>query len=424
MFHLRPITFHFLLSLAILAIAPFALSSCSDDEPTVSPNDNGSKVKLTMLINVGSESTSAATTTEDLTNPNGTFYENYIDTSKLRIFIYKPGNNVNGYDWNLHKELTITGATRISNTTYRVTCEYEDGILPTTSKFYVAVTANWPYKPTDTSAIAYLCVKPGSEYQYHYGSESHYVQYDYFNNNATPQSSGTVDYRDADGNDTYFTPSETTPIPMFGVKGYNYSDYEGKTEVDLGSIYMIRAMAKLIINYESTDADIVSAKLRYSYDTGLCGFTHSYNDSRTDSIDSSNRYIVAIPGVWTTGYAQGYNNENPLKVIENVPFKKVSKGTSSKSQYVLYIPAYNNATGFEHIKTYQSYISIYTKDIPSLSGDEYDDEFKVQFENEDGSVYNLCRNYMYIYNITVLKKSIKYSVIKWDYRDAAPIVFE
>jgi hypothetical protein len=424
MFHLRPITFHFLLSLAILAIAPFALSSCSDDEPTVSPGDNGSKVKLTMLINVGSESTSAATTTEDLTDPNGTFYENYIDTSKLRIYVYQ-NTGSQAYGGTFYKELTITGATRISNTTYRVTCEYEDGVLPTTTKFYVAVTANWPYDPTNKSNAGFLCIMPGSEYPYHYGSESPYVQYDGTSDFKYSKTSvsGTVDYRDADGNDTYFTPSETTPIPMYGGKMYNYSDYAGKTEVDLGSIYMIRAMAKLIINYESTDADIVSAKLRYCYDTGLCGPTTLYNDTKTDSIDSATQDIVNVPGAFTQNYNKGYNDENPLKLIENVPFKKVSKGTSSKSQYVIYIPCYNNAT-FAHLVTHVSYISIYTKDIPSLSDDEYDDEYKVQFENEDGSVYNLCRNYMYIYNITLLKKSIKYSVIKWDYRDAAPIVFE
>jgi hypothetical protein len=449
MFHLRLTKSNYLLSLLVSALAPLAISSCSSqtDEPTTVENKD-----YTFIISLGSPNSSSS----DILNEMGTYEENYIDPNNLQIFIVKKkaGENYGGQTG--MSLLQITELDRLSTNTYGVVTNLDEVGLPETDYFSIVICANWPYDSDSRNKAnpAMMCIVGGGEYPCHYGSVSGYIEYSGANSYTTyTADQAVIDYRDADGNDTYYTPSTETPMPMYGQKAYTKSDFAGQTHFNLGTVTLIRAMAKLVVNCTSSDVELNAAKMKYSYDVGMCGPTDMYEDTGTQEVNSSVNNIVNIPLVFTTGYNKGLNNQNPLRIIEDVPFKKYYKriittyediygniqtsvtedsrsgpqniiiSTSYQSQYVIYVPSYNNVAGFDHIATFPSCINLYgTKH--NADGTTEETTYTIEFKDDDGNAYNLCRNYMYVYDVFLYGNLLKYSVVPWNYSTQQPIYFQ
>jgi hypothetical protein len=317
----------------------------------------------------------------------GTYAENFVDTEKLHVYFfnYSGYTNVGG---NYESELTIKSAVRIDATTYRVVGTI--AALPTTSYFRAAVTANWPYSPRLNSTMFVLTVGYGGEYQYHYGSDKY------------PDSG-------------YYTPSEETPMPMFGAMKYERSSFgDNPTTVDLGTIYLMRAMAKLIVKPEEDD-DIDRVTLATSYNVGMCG--PACNTDNSTSIFNNTNTIVNeyignnVPTRNSSGtYSTGYNGLNPLGYTTNVPFKKLDDG-----RFLLYIPPFDNyyKDNKDSLGNNINYITV------EYNGKKYKIEFM-----DDGTSYDLFRNNMYVYTVKFSHSTFNYTVVKMVDYVADDITFE
>jgi hypothetical protein len=433
------------------------LSSCiNENEPINNSDDEDSKYEITFTINVGKSR--GADNTSDLdyyykdedgnSYSDGVGYENYIDPAKLHVLLYNgytSGNNFGGSG--LNKELTISDVTKLSNTEYRVRIDGSKDDLP--DKFIIVVTANWQYTPDERAAkgydyksnIAYLCVQRGAEYSYHYGINSPC--------SSTPigqsdtGTNGYCNYADADGNPTYFVPSEETPIPMFGLKTYAKSASWGN-KVELGTIYLIRAMAKLVVKSSNDSYKLNSATLSHYYDVGYCGFAQpmesttkskgvSIYDADNGSTDPDyynyNNYVImeelGVPGDFTGNFKKGFNDENPTHRCTNLPFKAYTN-SDGKTIYVAYIPAYNNKLTHSNLPALEGHLTV------NITANGKTEDYEILFKDQDGgsyddnSLYDLWRNHMYIYDITTIaaKKTLNYVVTELDDYNAPLITFE
>jgi hypothetical protein len=394
----------------------------------------------------------------------GTYEENYIDPNNLQIFIVKKNSATDNYGGGGGMTLLeIKELDRLSSSTYGVVTNLDEFGMRY-DYFSIVVCANWPYpvsSRTTNNNPAVMCINPGGEYPMHYGSVSGYTEYSAQNKYTTyTADQAVIDYRDADGNDTYYTPSTETPMPMFGEKAYKKSDYDGQTHFYLGTVTLIRAMAKLVVNCTSSDVELNAAKMKYSYDVGMCAPTTLYQDTGTEEIDPTVKDLINIPLEFTKNYLTGLNGQNPLRIIEDVPFKKYYKNTittitytdgttstvtdsrakdkqekeveststSYQSRYVIYVPSYNNNSGdtdlsrFRNIATFPSCINLYGTQH-NADGTTEEKTYTIEFKDDDGTAYNLCRNYMYVYDVFLYGNLLKYSVVPWNYSTQQPIEF-
>jgi hypothetical protein len=338
----------------------------------------------------------------------------------------------NGYSEKLHVQKLV----RLSNSKYEVHCDKVD--LPT-SDFTIAITASWPYTVqqridryslSDNSFknLAFFCFQPGSEYTYHYGNKTTGLGL-----SIVGSSQAELDYSN-NGENTYFVPSEETPMPMFGSKTYSASSIEVKTtapQVDLGEISMLRSMAKLIV-INSTNYNFEAVKLKYYYDLGLCGPVAAsgntlYTKGTTDyTFDYTKVDELNLPGGFTQSFGLGFDSQNPMHRCQNLPFQEYTN-SDGKKIYVVYIPPYNNLLKGNARNNNTPDSPVPSQILVTIKGLDYPIEFQTQDSegNYDGVYYDLWRNHMYIYDITkaILDTRLLYVVTKFDEYTASDITF-
>jgi hypothetical protein len=398
------------------------LTSCSndksEDEPSVTTDEKetaqGNKGELTLTINVGASRAGVADYDSSTLLSEGTREEGYIDPEKLFLFV-STDPSVSNFGNTPQTLLTVTSVVRLNDYTYRVKASFTS--LP--DKFLLTATANWPYtleerksKSYTINNIAHLCVTQGAEFPYHYGGSGTAI----VNMTQTNrQQYGDYDYT-VDGEKTCYTPSTTTPMPMFGTRYYDLSSLTNKTQIVLNDqpLSLIRSMAKLVV--QSSNYDIEGVTLKYSYNVGMCGFatkdalytvgTHS----SAYTLDPTEADFLNITAWWTSAYTKGFNDENPVQITEDLPFKKLTD-----RQYVIYIPSYNNCT-FSNLTTYTNYMTVRIKGA----------DYRIDFTDASGNAYNLARNFMYLYDIEKVNydSSIQYYVTPFTDYISAPITFE
>jgi hypothetical protein len=379
-----------------------ALTGCtgkSIEQDPIDDDEDNDHVELSFTLNVGGSRSSDGSgygideVNADDTTSYGTVNENYIDPNNLHVYIFQNASN-DKLGGNFYCEMKIRRFYSLdeNNNTYKIKAETTS--LPSSTNFRVVIAANWQYTPTtDTNiTLVKLCFNKGSEYQYHYGGKSPFSTVSGTNTSCTSTAAGTVDYRDADGNPTYYMPTKETPMPMYGVKKLTTADYKDKQHSDIGSIYMVRSMAKIIVRSDPNKSnchDIESVTLRYSYNVGMCAPVVMYNNSETQWLDSTiDPMNIPRTGSPST-YVSGLNDENPLGRIENLPFKKLED-----NKFVIYIPSYNNlATKNTDCKV--SYMTLKMKGLEKVD--------TLEFKDDSGKRFNLCRNYMYIYDVHTYK---------------------
>lgn len=394
MINLRLLT-HRLIMIVTATSTAVGFTSCQDvvlDSLEMRSGSTATPVEVTFDLNVGTSRSSSsiaesASTDVDIEDVEGTYAENFVNTDKICVY-FLDTSNYQSYGGYYRSTLTIKSAIRIDATTYRVVGTLAS--LPTTSEFRVAVTANWSYTPMLDQGIFRMCAAKGGEYQYHYGPDKY------------PENG-------------IYTPSEETPIPMFGVKKYTRSDFaEDPTTVDLGTIYLIRAMVKLIVKPDESTDEIDSVTLATSYNVGLCGPCSIYNDSQTEvvygSTISNNAIANNVPTRNTSSYGTGYDGLNPLGYTTNLPFKKLDDG-----RFLLYIPAFDN--------NYTSNKDSSGNPINYITVEYNGNKYKIEFM-DDGVIYDLYRNNMYVYTVKFSHSTFNYTVVKMVDYVADDITFE
>jgi hypothetical protein len=177
---------------------------------------------------------------------------------------------------------------------------------------------------------------------------------------------------------------------MFGVRSFQ-NGVELKTDwsADLGTIDLIRDMAKVVVRCDST-ATISNVKMAKLNDRlTIMPYQMFYNTAQP--VDAN----LLIP-------REHDGSISSPTVYENIPFNKVDDRT-----YEIYVPEYRNVSSSN-----PAWVSL------DYNGANYKLEFK---DYTDNSAFNLIRNTIYIYD--VVRSDFTYSVEPWAEYTSGDITF-
>lgn len=357
-------------SYIILVLLAFTLGSCNimDDSPcTDEPASVGTSVQVGFTLTAG-EVSSRAITEGDVP---GTGYENYIDIEgkDFRILLFDATKNT----YLTTFEPTIIRAT--DNSQYPQTY-YVEGELPEAySNFKLVVLANWGKDayPTNlqegVTTIDKVCT---STYTY----------------NAA--------------NNTSIIPSAENKIPMYGVKNCKDITLRADLLTDLGTVDLLRAMAKIEVKCSESleDITLTGVTLHHYNTSGMCAPKGIYDNTTDWNADTGTdcSHEIHLPENVTQG--------------ESLSFNKVGES------YIIYVPEFDNKT----TGVTKSYISVsmehadkspVTLENTNIYFGEYNAEGTLQ-ENTD---FDIVRNHWYTYTINKVddgKLIFQYRVKKWN----------
>lgn len=363
MFVLNALKRNLLIGLSTCAI--IGMSSCENKAISDIVDDvDDDLITVTLNLQTGSTLSRTGADVSDLSGV-GTYEENFVDPSKLHVY-FCDESQYTQFGGMMKKELDVCTVKRIDSSTYRVCCTTD--ALPTTTNFRVVVTANWQSTPVTNSTIFVMNASNGADFPYNYGTTEA----------------------------MYYDPAET-PIPMFGVKKYPTSDFTGHSEINIGSISLIRAMAKILVKSTAGD-EIESVTLTRCLNVGMSGPCGIYNDSGTETLNPSSTDNLNIPGKTSSRYNKG------RQTLTNLPFKDLGD-----NRFLIYIPGYDN------VNDGASALTIRMADCNK--------DHTVSF-TDNGTAFNLMRNYMYVYDVYLDRSQLNYVVTACDDYTSADIAFD
>jgi hypothetical protein len=401
--------------------------------------------KVSLMLNLGNVTTRGSNS-YSIGTEGGSDIENYINLSDLKLLIFNRALNsagtgcssTIGNDANdtLQQVINLTKIDHIDGTTlYNVTGELLEG-APSGS-FRVVVAANWSKWVTCvpvSKKLADYCLTQGALFRY---------------------PTITADYKTKSSDFPNWMPSSDMPIPMYGVKAFGAgaeltpSFIPGMT-TELGQIDLIRAVAKIEL-YSSTEgvtfSDVKLSKFMglgmvapygmceataqptndnvnvLQYNTGDGNWTQYeyYPNFPKDSINGEGlNWMIPIGG----GRVAAFSDLNPTEVKTEVKeTTETGEETKTITKYVFYVPEYqvvgNSRTDQQPVPKLQFHIAT-TNDT---TGKDYELEFKRYTNNV---AFNILRNNIYRYEVTVSNTAVKinYNVIDWNDQTAGDIVFE
>lgn len=273
-------------------------TACSSQgsEPDSPQPEMADNVQVGLRISLGgTDAMTKATPAGDYDSGTATAYENYIDIvgNDYRVLFFDTSNRYLATF--VPTKFVAESSDATTSKTYEVTGKVT-GSMPT--NFKVVVLANWSSYPTDLvvgeTTIAQVCTAAASRYAYAPG----------------------------------FAPSATQHIPMYGVKECYNVVFRDKLISDLGSIHLLRAMAKVEVECHTTGWTLTDVVLNNYNEAGY---------SAPSDVFGEGDYVH-------NDYESDYNSnlhvpEGSAKA-EQIAFSKVADG-----KYVIYVPEYRNIDG-------------------------------------------------------------------------------
>lgn len=340
--------------LGVLAL----ITSCNSnlDEDTLIPSDNAEKVSVTFTLAMDGTSPygSRAVESEEVGNSD----ENYIDVSGLQVIAY----SIDGNNTYLGEVKNITAERDWDSESGHI---YEfrgdmDYANDRTLNCKFMVYANCGTKVTETTGLSNL----------------------------------SYSYSPSD----FLFPNANKGIPMWGVLQVTDIKLTPNSRTDLGTIYLLRAMAKVEVALDDAMVGkfkLVNAAFNMYNQSGYCLPNEYATASGTKEID-----------------IKGYFNANAGNKGTNLAFTKYSD-----NHFIAYIPEYDNSTSELEIPV----------TITDANGNTVErlKDVTVKFQNyTDKTPFDAIRNHYYKYNITIkedpsgnIKTDILTEVMKWGYVD-------
>ena len=357
----------------MLSVLLFTACSSQGDEPDSPQPSMADNVQVGLRISLGStDAMTKATPAGDYDSGTATAYENYIDIAgnDYRVLFFDTSNRYLATF--VPTKFVAESSDATTSKTYEVMGKVT-GSMPTS--FKVVVLANWSSYPTNlvvgVTTIADVCSGEACRYAYAPG----------------------------------FVPSATQHIPMYGVKQCYNVVFRDKLISDLGSIHLLRAMAKVEVECHTAGWTLNSVVLN-NYNTA--GF------SAPADVFSEDEYV-------RNSYESDYNSNlhvpDGSTKAEQIAFTKVADG-----KYVIYVPEYRNVDNAGEVLGDASKISVqfaesentylvhfkYYSSAPSTSAigrwfdirRNYDYRFVINKSNEDVDLDISLDLYPYtIYNL-------------------------
>lgn len=352
------------LAAAIIAIAGL-MSACTETvgefhDPVTAAPAATKTYKAGFYLTAGELSSRSRTTPPGNYDP-GDGIENFIDLENrnIRVLIYDLGDRF----MTEFTELTVTPAGDYqSSKRYFISGSTTTDI--SSGKFKVIVLANWPAYPDSP--------EPSMDELF----------------------SQTFDF---DGSQ----PSVNNPIPMYGIREINLPEIKPEQSTDLGTIHLIRALAKIEVIFEDPDENWHLSRLELTrYNTsGFCAPAVTGQDDYVK--DNWNNDYIGRPFI-------------PANVIEasNLSFTDAGNG-----HYVLYVPEFRN------VGAGSATARICADFAESFLGERYID---LRDSSQPGSpLTDIMRNIWYRITITKLRETsspqITVDVIPYALCDLEPV---
>lgn len=276
-----------------LLVAMLALSSCIMDDGSgdVAP-DTDAGVQVGLHISLGTPAGAAKVPAGNYDDATATAYENFIDIENggCRVLFFDMDNR---YLATFEpQKFTALGSDRLTSKTYEVTGKV-DADMP--SNFKVVVLANWPSYPQNlvrgVTTVADICSADNARFSYH----SIYQ----------------------------LSPSEL--IPMYGIKECKNVTLRDKIIVPLGTVHLLRAMAKVEVLGTEGPWTIEEVKLHNYNGFGYCAPADVFNEA--DYV----RYDYALDFNTNIHIPTGAFMQSAL-----------SLGEVASGHFVIYVPEYQN----------------------------------------------------------------------------------
>ena len=276
-----------------LLVAMLALSSCIMDDGSgdVAP-DTDAGVQVGLHISLGTPAGAAKVPAGNYDDATATAYENFIDIENggYRVLFFDMDNR---YLATFEpQKFTALGSDRLTSKTYEVTGKVYAN-MP--SNFKVVVLANWPSYPQNlvrgVTTVADICSADNARFSYH----SIYQ----------------------------LSPSEL--IPMYGIKECKNVTLRDKIIVPLGTVHLLRAMAKVEVLGTEGPWTIEEVKLHNYNGFGYCAPADVFNEA--DYV----RYDYALDFNTNIHIPTGAFMQSAL-----------SLGEVASGHFVIYVPEYQN----------------------------------------------------------------------------------
>ena len=338
-----------------LLVAMLALSSCIMDDGSgdVAP-DTDAGVQVGLHISLGTPAGAAKVPAGNYDDATATAYENFIDIENggYRVLFFDMDNR---YLATFEpQKFTALGSDRLTSKTYEVTGKV-DADMP--SNFKVVVLANWPSYPQNlvrgVTTVADICSADNARFSYH----SIYQ----------------------------LSPSEL--IPMYGIKECKNVTLRDKIIVPLGTVHLLRAMAKVEVLGTEGPWTIEEVKLHNYNGFGYCAPADVFNEA--DYV----RYDYALDFNTNIHIPTGAFMQSAL-----------SLGEVASGHFVIYVPEYQNTLNGIGIGN-KATLGIRFKE---RTDKEYAVDFKYyqspSADVTEGTPFDIRRNYDYRFVVNKLEE--------------------
>lgn len=195
-----------------------------------------------------------------------------------------------------------------------------------------------------------------------------------------------------------FRPTAVKAIPMYGVEDCVNITFRNNIAAYLGTVHLLRAMAKVEIFAAENHLSMTNATLTRCNSLGYAAPHEVY--SREDYVkDNYKDDYTDRP--WIPDAKMGNS------VLENIDFQKLDEG-----HYLLYIPEYDNLSpGAVPSRIKLTYGGIWEGQDIYIDFKYYDETTANAAGVDIGRAFNVMRNYYYKY--TVYKNSVELDVIPY-----------
>ena len=312
-------------------------------------------VSLRVSACVGGSATSRALSE---TEEYGTGYENFIDVHKLHILFFDTDNK-------FLQSFEPEQVSPTDNSEYPNTWELRGTIQnPPKTGFKIVALANWPSAPqgliVGETTIENVC---------------------------------TADWAMGDYS-TSFTPSKSSPIPMYGVMTKDKTSFNPDVETYLGEINLLRAFAKITVCLsDGSSVELSSVTLSNYNKRFACAPLGMYDNTANRSLSEATVHLADT-------------DNDPAGVQLNF-----NKSTDKKS-WTIYVPEYLNAGPLGTARSDCSFIELKIKD----SSVAYRIDFRDYYgQNDNGAFFNIVRNVEYYYEVKLTPILFSVTVKKWEF---------
>lgn len=166
-------------------------------------------------------------------------------------------------------------------------------------------------------------------------------------------------------------------IPMWGVRGdIDFSGIKGGERIDAGTVYLLRAMAKVEIIIDPDDSN-----------------SNSITKINSVTLNRYNSGGYLLPTDWTSyGNTKEIEREAIHPLDDTLQNPLTITGADTDGKYTFYLPECRNGSGDDAIKMTLNYSTVMDID---LKDDIYFCKYDTNGQPQKEESFNICRNHFY-----------------------------